>query len=264
MEYLAYQAFTRQLVNNLSNKQDVIGLVAVGSMAEQVTFPDQWSDHDFYLIVGKGSQEYYRTNQDWLPDSEHIVLVLRETEHGVKVLYDIGHLLEFAVFDLNELDLARTNRYQVLIDKSMIEERMIVNAQKSLEGIDRRSDAYHAGQFLTNLLVGIGRYRRGELINANRFIKMSAMGHLIELLIRHKSSDNTQLIDTLDPTRRFELIYPELGTRLDDLLLLELPEAVLGLLDVFTEEMKDVAESKQAVETIRVFLNNSEGGHSQG
>jgi hypothetical protein len=40
----------------------------------------------------------------------------RETEHGLKVLYRGGHLLEFTVFSENELQMARLNRYRILAE----------------------------------------------------------------------------------------------------------------------------------------------------
>lgn len=40
-------------------------------------------------------------------------------------------------------------------------------------------------QFLTNLLVGMGRYRRGGALSARRFIKGGAVTHLLTLLNRH-------------------------------------------------------------------------------
>jgi len=46
---------------------------------------------------------------------------VRETAHGLKVLYDDGHLLEFAVFDEAELPLARVNDYRVLLDRAHLE-----------------------------------------------------------------------------------------------------------------------------------------------
>ena len=85
MEKAAYEAFTAELVGNLGDRSDVLGLVAVGSMADG---PDVWSDHDFLVIADPGAAEALRTHLTWLPAHERIVLSFRETAHGVKAVYD--------------------------------------------------------------------------------------------------------------------------------------------------------------------------------
>jgi lincosamide nucleotidyltransferase len=233
----SYHAFTRQLTAGLEQRAEVLGLVAVGSMAEQDYAPDEWSDHDFYVIVRTGVQERYRDKTDWLPNSEDVLWAYRETEHGVKVLYRDGHLLEYAIFDEEELSLAKTNRYRVLLDRAGLEQRLAHIAEQTRAWADGSSDLFHAGQFLTNLLVGMGRYRRGELLSAHQFVKARASEHLVRLLTRHVASDEQTLADNIDPTRRFEAVYPGLGEELRQLMLCEIPEAAGRMLALFQREI---------------------------
>lgn len=79
MDTESYRTFTRQLIASLDGRADVLGLVAVGSMAEQDTRPDAWSDHDFYVITRSGSQALYRNNHQWLPRAQEIVWSFPET-----------------------------------------------------------------------------------------------------------------------------------------------------------------------------------------
>jgi lincosamide nucleotidyltransferase B/F len=168
----AYRAFTARLTASLADRDDVLGLVAAGSMAEIDYMPDRWSDHDFWVIVRVGAQARYRAHHDWLPDDAAIAWAFRETEHGVKALYRDGYLLEYAVFDRDELHLARLNRYRVLLDRADVAARIEQVEAATLHGAAEAGDAFYAGQFLTNLLVGMGRYRRGEALSAHRFIKV--------------------------------------------------------------------------------------------
>jgi hypothetical protein len=225
------------LTARLERHSDVIGLVAVGSMAEQDYPPDEWSDHDFYVIVRPGVQERYRDHYDWLPDAQAIVWAFRETAHGVKVLYRSGHLLEYAVFDTDELKLAKANRYRVLVDRGGIEARMSQIEHETASWASETSDAFHAGQFLTNLLVGVGRYRRGEVASAHLFVKAQALRHLLRLLVRHVASEQHGLADNIDPTRRFERVYPVLGQALRAAMLCEVPEAAGRMLALFETEV---------------------------
>src|SRR5437660_8165424 len=123
MERTAYDRFSERLHQRLAADERVLGLVALGSMSGE-PLPDEWSDHDFFVITRPGEQERMRTDLSWLPDAEAIAFSYRETAHGLKVFYSSAHLLEFAVFDFAELQLARVNRYRTLLDRGGVEERM--------------------------------------------------------------------------------------------------------------------------------------------
>jgi hypothetical protein len=236
----AYHALSAALCNNLAADTRVLGLVALGSMANRDYAPDRWSDHDFFLIVVPHEQEQFRTDLTWLPKREWVVLALRETDHGLKVVYDDGHLLEFAVFDLDELELAQVNRYRVLFDRGEVAPRMAQVAAATFERSQRsnESDERLLGQFLTNLLVGVGRHARGEEISGRMFVKTTALRHLLILLERHLPSPDHSLLDNLEPTRRFERVYPMLGQELNAILEQPTPQAARGLLALAERELR--------------------------
>ena len=87
MQRDAYHRLTERLREGLSAEARVLGLVALGSMSGDPPAPDEWSDHDFFVITRPGEQERMRTDLSWLPDAGQIALSYRETAHGVKVLY---------------------------------------------------------------------------------------------------------------------------------------------------------------------------------
>jgi hypothetical protein len=238
MQRDAYERFTERLRDGLSADPRVLGLVALGSMSGQPPAPDEWSDHDFFVITRAGEQERMRTDLSWLPDAGQIALSYRETAHGVKVLYRNAHLLEFAVFDLEELSLARVNRYRTLLDRSGVEDRMRALRERTSREVDegRPEDRWLSGQFLVALLVGAGRYRRGERV-AGRAQLQSATVHLAQLLARARPPESQGVLDSLDPLRRFEQACPELGRELDDALGHSPPEAALRLLRIARREL---------------------------
>ncbi len=63
-----YRAYCTALTQSLANDPRVLGLIALGSMAEQDYLPDQRSDHDFFVVTVAGQQEALRTDLSWLPD----------------------------------------------------------------------------------------------------------------------------------------------------------------------------------------------------
>jgi predicted nucleotidyltransferase len=239
LELPDYRRFTRELHLRLESDPRVLGLVAVGSMAERDYAPDGWSDHDFFVVVAPGAEESFRSDLRWLPRSEEIALSFRETAHGVKVVLRDGHLLEFAVFDPEELSLARVTRYRVLFDRERIAERMeqVVGATRRSPELAVPGDDWLAGQFLTALLVGVGRHLRGERLSGRQLVAGGAVSHLVRLFEKHVVSESTGLLDGLDPLRRFELAYPATGARLNAIQSMETPEAALALLDLAVAEL---------------------------
>lgn len=236
MDLASYRDMTNRIVENITLHTDVIGLVAVGSMTEDDAMPDEWSDHDFYLITTPSRQRYYRENNDWLPYAEKNVWMFQETEHGVKVIYNHGHQLEFAVFDLEELNLVKTNRYRILLDKGCVHEAMEA-VKFSTDIWSRKSGRSLAGQFLTNLLVGIRRYKRGEKISAHKLINSTAAPHLIALVSEYVEPLYPELMDNIDPTRRFDINYPDIASGMRNLMGAALPESAKGQLFIFEQRI---------------------------
>lgn len=224
-----YHEFTARLLDNVSQIPSVLGLVALGSMAERGRTPDAFSDHDFFVIAGE--PETLRATTAWLPDASNIALWFRETAHGCKAVYDDGHLVEYAVFAPDELQLARVNDYRVLLDREHIEQRMAELAA--------RTDAppnpqWLHGMFLSHILVASGRARRGELASARWML-----AHAIRFLIQLLGGGN----DTLDPLRRFDHSAIEQAMHLDP------ASAARALLDIYEIEGNGDA---RAIAAIRV------------
>ncbi len=236
-----YHQFTDTLIASLTADERVLGLVAAGSMAGTNHQPDAWSDHDFWIVTVPGAQEHFRTVYDWLPDAAGIVFAMRETGHGLKALYESGHLIEYAVFDPDELTVTRINAYRLLLDRADIAARLDAVRARTVEWSQsqRSDDGWLFGQFLTNLWVGVGRHRRGEKLSGHSFVKNQGIGHLLPLLVKHAPTERADLLDDIDPLRRFSFAFPELGAEINSLLLLETPACALGLLDLADRLLAD-------------------------
>ncbi len=200
-----YNAFAEQLRRNLEADPRVVGLIACGSMAQLDTRPDDWSDHDFLVVVQPGLQEGFREHLGWLPDADRVAYRFRETAHGLKLLYESGHMLEFAVFDPDELRVGRFNRFRVLLDRADLQRRMeeIAATTREARRAEAPSDAFAIGQVLTGVLVAYGRWVRGERLSARSFLINMVVPNLVQLFRKYgTAAGGTGTTDNLDPLRR--------------------------------------------------------------
>lgn len=252
-----FRAFTQRIQRHVQDDENVLGLVMCGSSADNQRTPDHWSDHDFFLITHPDQQEHYRQDLSWLPDADQVVLKIRETAHGLKVLYAYGHLIEFAVFDVDELKMAKLNDYRVLIDKERITERAqeLVTEPAQIADYDPIRDA---SMVIALIYVGCGRIARGEGLSAHVFLKHHVLHHLLPLLDHILGSTHSDKRDTLDIFRRFEQVHPEIGARLNKCLLLPVPECGLALLDLLDDVVKPNVSDypSEAIAVVRTYVEN--------
>lgn len=237
-KFLDYQA---QLLDLVAERPEVIGLIFVGSAAATHRV-DQYSDQDFFLVVQAGTGESFRQDLSWLPNWGQIALHPRETAHGLKVVYQNGDVLEFAVFEDSELELSSANDYRVVLDRANLTERMEKIAKRSIPSEVNRAQDFEL--FLSLILIGVGRARRGEVLAAEQHVKGYALNHALRL-IRLAMPVSESKKDSLNAYRRFEQDYPELGSELEKLLLLPTEAAAKGFCRALLREL-DASEKEQA------------------
>ena len=202
------------LAQRLRDLPEVEGLVWAGSAADTAR-ADEWSDLDFFVIVNSGQQERFRQDLTWLPDAAQIALSPRETAHGLKVVYDDGFVLEFAVFDRDELARATLNHHALDFGDADIAVR--ISAIHRPEGHPDPSTADdHIALAYALLIIGLGRHRRGEVLVAGHAIRSAAVGHLLMAAQMLLPSADAASRDALDPWRRCEVQFPGFAAALAD------------------------------------------------
>lgn len=222
-----FAEFRAALPALVSAVPDVTGLVWAGASAEPQR-ADEWSDHDFFLLVRTGMQERFRRQLDWLPEHESIAFASRETAHGVKVVYGDGFVLEFAVFDNEELAQSVVNHHVLAFGDDVIAS-ILPGIARHEAPYDSRTVDDHLGLFYALLLIGSGRYRRGERLVGGQAVRSYAVTHLLEVARRLLTSETPSVRDGLDVWRRVELEFPAFAAELDAALACPVPEAAQRL-----------------------------------
>ena len=136
---------------------------------------------------------------------------------------------------------ARVNDYRLLIDRIGLAADLARMHAATVADFQHATgdDVSLLGQFMTNLLVGLGRYRRGEQLSARQLITLSSLYSLLQLIPKHIPAERPVPLDNLDPLRRVELAYPEISAAINGLLRLDLDQAALELLDLADHLLRD-------------------------
>lgn len=211
-----FDALSRALADAVADHDDLIGLVLLGSASDAGRARrDEWSDHDFFAIAAPGRGAVVRSDLSWLPDRERLVLTAREGEIGFVVVYDDGHVCEFALSDAAELAGAVAGDATVVVDDAAGTTAALVAAARArAAAADGFTPADDTRLVLVKLLIGVGRARRGEVLVGGQFVRQWAVQHLVRALRGRFAEASTSLRDTIDPVRRFERDFPEPAARI--------------------------------------------------
>jgi hypothetical protein len=224
---------TEALAEVARTRDGFAGLVLLGSASPAAAHRrDEWSDHDFFMLAHPGAEAEVRDVEAWLPDPERLVLVAREGEIGFAAVYDDGHVFEFAAATAEELGGAlATEDVGIPVDDGPAA-GLVAASQARVLATPAPDPANEARLVLVKLLIGVGRDRRGESLVAGQFVHVFAVTHFARA-VRSRLPVAASERDGIDPLRRFERDYPQLGATLRTVLGAPIEEAARGLFDLF-------------------------------
>jgi len=202
-----------EIGKSLEKSKNGLAILALGSCGIERDRLDQYSDLDFFAIVRDGYKERYIGNLDWLEDVAPIGYRFRNTQDGYKLLYEDGVFCEFAVFEKWELKNIPYSEGSVVWRDEHFDEAVSF-ATGTVKPESKEIDVdYLVGEALTNLYVGMGRFRRGEKYSALRFVQTYAVDRITELMIYENQQNLKQssMADRFDLSRRMEKSYPGTG-----------------------------------------------------
>jgi hypothetical protein len=199
------------IVSYLANCEDTLGLLGLGSVGIEINRLDQYSDLDFFLIVKKGSKSKYLDSLFWLSDVYPLVYSFRNTVDGYKILFEDGIYGEFAVFEEEETENISYSEGRWIFKKT---DCTMSNVQKMpFNSLQSSRTDYAINELLTNMLVGLQRYRRGEKLAAQRMIEVHALEKLLSVLSTIYVEENVSS-DKFNLDRRIEFRFPAFAKKL--------------------------------------------------
>jgi len=200
-----------EIGESLKQSQKALALLALGSVGIELDRIDDYSDLDFFVIAKTGYKNYFLNNLDWLKAVSNLAFYFQNTKDGYKALFDDGIFCEFAIFEQNELSKIPFSEGRLVWAENNVDHNICKPIMR-VEKVQHNKE-WIIGELLTNLYIGICRYKRGEKLSASRFIQSHAVDRVLELAayLEEKSLVNE---DFFSNERRFEQIYPNISKQL--------------------------------------------------
>jgi lincosamide nucleotidyltransferase B/F len=188
---------------SLQASQHALALIGLGSVARLSL--DAYSDLDFFAVVEDGYKEHYIQNLDWLTGISPVAYVFQNTPDGHKLLYADGIFCEFAVFEMGELQSIPFSAGRVVWKKPEVQDCIAFPRTPTPSKLDPQ---WQLGEALTNLLIGLKRFRRGEKLSGSRFVQSYALEHILEL-VQLIEPEQPYPKDPFSHDRRLEQRFPK-------------------------------------------------------
>jgi len=237
-----------EIGHSLAQSGHGLALIGLGSCGRELERLDDYSDLDFFAIVEDGHKQRYIDNLDWLRRIEPLAYAFQNTPDGHKILFRDGVFCEFAVFEIAELRLIPFAAGRIVWKRPFVEDSIAIPAGSALAAPAARTEDWLLGEALTNLYVGLCRYRRGEKLSAARFVQQFAVDRLIELHELKTPGDSTGK-DPFSSERRLERRHPELSSLLPRFAqgYQRTPESAIAILDYLSANFEVNAAIASAI-----------------
>lgn len=234
---------------SLETSGHALALIGLGSVGLERDRLDEHSDLDFFALVEPGHKARYLDDLSWLSDVAPVAFLFQNTADGYKLLYADGVFCEFAVFEPQELEQIPFAAGQTVWRRAGVDASVGTPTCPAMGGA-RQGVEWQLGEALTNLYVGLKRYRRGEKLSAMRFVQGFALDRVLELAPALEAyfrraepgvAEQPAYRDPFNNERRLEQRFPRLSAWLPEFAqgYDRTPESALALL-AFLEQHFEV------------------------
>ncbi len=202
----------QEIAESIAQSGHGLAVLGLGSCGLETQRLDDSSDLDFFVIVEAGHKARYIDNLDWLSSITPLAYQFRNTVDGYKALFEDGIFCEFAVFEPQEMRGIPFAPGRIIWKRADVDESISIPA-KNPHPVGSHSPEWLLGEALTNLYVGMCRFRRGEKLSAQRFVQHYAVDRVVEL---HELGAPSSAVDAdaFSVERRLEQRRPDLALHL--------------------------------------------------
>ncbi|MBX3057335.1 MAG: hypothetical protein KF770_12765 [Anaerolineae bacterium] len=189
-----------------------LALIGLGSAGSETARMDAFSDLDFFVIVQAGYKQAFIEDLGWMTAVHPIAFQFMNTADGYKLLFADGVFCEFAVFEEAELAHIPFSAERIVWQAASFDPTIMQPKQASTAVLNVD---WLVGEAVTNLYVGLCRYRRGEKLSAARFVQGYAVDRVLELAALVED-EQPAFRDPFGVERRFEQRFPVTAVNLPE------------------------------------------------
>ena len=190
------------LLSAWKSDERILAVLGLGSLARPQRM-DTYSDLDFFLVVEQGCKADFLNDTSWLQLSEK-GYCFQNTKDGFKALTQGDIFIECAVFTLDELPSIPYDRPTIYYAKN---EEIHSKIPYKVQTIHTEDSAYCLEECISQLLIGLQRYHRGETLAAFTMIQVYAVENYLKAVLPSWPPSIEQ--DPFVYARRIEAAYPE-------------------------------------------------------
>jgi len=198
---------------SLAQSGNALALLGLGSVGLELDRLDDSFDLDFFAIVKLGHKRAFIDNLDWMERVYPVAYTFKNTPDGYKLMYADGVFCEFAVFEPDEMAHIPFAAGRIVWKADAFDHSVLSPA--SPKAPKTVNVEWQVGEAITNLYIGLCRYRRGEKLSAARFVQGYAVDRVIELSALVETEQNAHK-DPFTGERRYEQRFPLTATHLSD------------------------------------------------
>ena len=206
-----------EIARSISNRENTIALLGLGSVGVELDRLDQYSDLDFFLIVEDEVKENFIDDLSWLEEAHPLAYAFKNSNDGYKILFEDGIYGEYAVFGKKEIDQVTQAEGRIVWNNPNYKLSTLTKTKGNIPNLKKENIEFRVNEALTNIYVGLLRALRGEKLSAYRFIETYAFNNLLGI-IHHFEKENPIHEDLFNIERRFEFHYPEMKKHLEVML----------------------------------------------
>ena len=194
-----------EIAQSLAHSDHALALIGLGSVGTELDRLNAYSDLDFFAIVEPTYKSRYIQHPDWLYRVHPIAFAYENTDDGYNLLFKDAIFCECAVFEPHELRTASFAHGRIVWQRADFDTTLAEPQPRPANQPPTRE--WLIGEALTNLYAGLGRYRRGEKLSAQRFIQHYAVDRVVDLIARVETAAAAHR-DVFANERRVEQRYP--------------------------------------------------------
>lgn len=200
---------------SLSKTDYALALLGLGSVGLELDRIDEYSDLDFFVIVQAGYKQRFMENLDWIELVYPVAYRFQNTVDGYKLLFEDGIFCEFAVFEPDELAHIPFAPGRIVWKTADFDETICTPSGAPLPAPRLVDIDFQVGEAMTNLMVGLARFHRGEKLSAARFVQGFAVDRIVDLSALVEM-EHTAHKDRFTHERRYEQRFPLTAQHLAD------------------------------------------------